>query len=132
MAVPARWAGRSRVTRAGVRVAGRALSPFSWPFHHFPWDRPGQKPQLLTSTGARARKVVKGAAPGTADRARMPPGPGNQTTRDVQPGVLSGYGHAGTGCRPAQETKKAGRSGDQPAFPGGTSPASGDLAGRSG
>jgi hypothetical protein len=41
-------------------AAGRALSPFSRPLHHFPWDRPGQKPQLLTSTGERARKVVKG------------------------------------------------------------------------
>jgi hypothetical protein len=50
-------------------VAGRALSPFSRPFHHFPWNITGQKPQLLTSTGARARKVVKG-----------PPGHGRQGT----------------------------------------------------
>jgi hypothetical protein len=60
------WRAAPRVKVAG-RVARRALSPFSWPFHHFPWDRTGQKPQLLTSTGERARKVVKGpgdAAPG--------------------------------------------------------------------
>src|SRR5580698_9028978 len=57
------------VSAAGVRVAGRALSPFSWPFHHFPWDRTGQKPLLLTGTGERARQVVKGPLghPGRAD-----------------------------------------------------------------
>ena len=36
------------------RVAGRAFSPFSGPLHHFPWDIPEQKPQLLTSTGRAA------------------------------------------------------------------------------
>ena len=49
-------AGRPRP----VRVAGRALAPFSWPLHHFPWDITGRMPFLLTSTGARARKVVQG------------------------------------------------------------------------
>src|SRR5580692_7733675 len=46
--------------RGGFWVAGRALSPVSRPFHHFPWYISRQKPQLLTSTGERARKVVKG------------------------------------------------------------------------
>jgi tetratricopeptide (TPR) repeat protein len=41
-------------------VPGRALSPFSWPFHHFPCRIPGQMPCLLTGTGERAGKVVKG------------------------------------------------------------------------
>ena len=41
-------------------AADQALSPFSRPLHHFPWDKPGQKPFLLASTGERARKVVKG------------------------------------------------------------------------
>jgi hypothetical protein len=36
--------GWSRVARGRLRVAGRALSPFSWPFHHFPCRIPGQKP----------------------------------------------------------------------------------------
>jgi cation diffusion facilitator family transporter len=35
-------------------VRHAALSPLSGPFHHFPWYIPGQMPQLLTSTGARA------------------------------------------------------------------------------
>jgi hypothetical protein len=36
-------AGRARPCPGGG-VAGRALSPFSGPFHHFPWDIPGQMP----------------------------------------------------------------------------------------
>jgi predicted enzyme related to lactoylglutathione lyase len=55
-----------------------SLSPFSWPFHHLPWDRPGQKPQLLTGTGERARKVVKGL-PGTSSAGRTVCGPSTAT-----------------------------------------------------
>src|ERR1700733_14344313 len=57
------WRGGGRPRgRVGWRLGGRpgALSPFSWPFHHFPCRKSGQKPQLLTSTGERAGKVVKG------------------------------------------------------------------------
>src|ERR1700733_2736158 len=59
-------AGRPEAVSA---AAGRALSPFSWPFHHLPWNKTGQKPLLLTGTGERARKVVKGPPghPGRAD-----------------------------------------------------------------
>ena len=53
-------AGWSRTARSRVRAADRALSPFSRPFHHFPWHILGQKPLLLTGKGERARKVVKG------------------------------------------------------------------------
>jgi hypothetical protein len=34
------------------RVGG-ALAPFKLPLHHLAWDETGQKPQLLTSKGAR-------------------------------------------------------------------------------
>src|SRR5580692_1091542 len=71
--VAGRGFAHGRVRVAG-RVAARALSPFSWPFHHFPCRISGQKPQLLTSTGERARKVVKGP-PGRGPRAG-PPGRG--------------------------------------------------------
>jgi mannose-6-phosphate isomerase len=46
LASPATW-------RSG-RVRPRPLSPFTLPFHHFPWHILGQKPFLLTSTGERA------------------------------------------------------------------------------
>ena len=67
----ARFACWSWVARGRVRVASRAFSPFSWPFHHFPCRISEQKPQLLTSTGARARKVVKRPAWGTASQAGL-------------------------------------------------------------
>src|ERR1700733_82266 len=65
-----------------------ALSPFSRPFHHFPWHISGQKPQLLTSTGERARKVVKGppCTPGRADRARGTAGRADRPRGDPWPG----------------------------------------------
>jgi hypothetical protein len=79
--------GRRRPTGGGRRAAAagwpadRALSPFSRPFHHFPWDRTGQKPQLLTGTGERARKVVKGPS----EQGRQAPPAGLTTRREGKP-----------------------------------------------
>src|ERR1700733_134833 len=81
---------------AGPGVAGRALSPFSWPFHHFPWRISGQMPYLLTSTGERARKVVKGPA-GDAAGAVGPPG-----------GRASGRGTSGRPASTWSEGRTAG------------------------
>src|SRR5580698_5450201 len=61
-------AGRRAANAPATRHHPQALSPFSGPFHHFPWNITGQMPQLLTSTGERAGKVVKGPLDGTASR----------------------------------------------------------------
>jgi hypothetical protein len=55
-------------------AADQALSPFSRPLHHFPWHKTGQKLLLLTGTGERARKVVKGPAGDAGTRRAGPPG----------------------------------------------------------
>jgi hypothetical protein len=84
----------------------RALAPFSWPLHHFPCRIPGQKPQLLTSTGARARKVVQGPPVAITGRApRMAPCPAVLAEAARRSDVSDSWG---TECRaPAPPARSA-------------------------